>query len=96
MTDSLEARVIAALARIRNPRLDGDILSTGMVRDLTVTPAGAVSFTFLLSREDPATLVREALGGHIYEWFLRNKRSEWRDYQRVVTQFELDRYLPVW
>ena len=60
MTDSLEARVIAALARIRNPRLDGDILSTGMVRDLTVTPAGAVSFTFLLSREDPATLVREA------------------------------------
>jgi glutamine synthetase len=45
---------------------------------------------------DRSTLVREALGGHIYEWFLRNKRSEWRDYQRVVTQFELDRYLPVW
>jgi glutamine synthetase len=43
-----------------------------------------------------STLVREALGGHIYEWFLRNKRSEWREYQRVVTQFELDRYLPVW
>ncbi len=41
-------------------------------------------------------LVRDVLGDHIYEWFLRNKRSEWREYQRMVTQFELDRYLPVW
>jgi ATP-binding protein involved in chromosome partitioning len=60
MSESLQARVIAALSRIRNPRLEGDILSTGMVRDLAVTPEGAVSFTFLLSRDDPATLVREA------------------------------------
>ncbi|HET8622827.1 MAG TPA: Mrp/NBP35 family ATP-binding protein [Gemmatimonadales bacterium] len=60
MTESLNARVIAALSRIRNPRLDSDLLSAGMVRDLVVTPEGGVSFTFLLSREDPATLVREA------------------------------------
>jgi ATP-binding protein involved in chromosome partitioning len=60
VSDSLEARVIAALSRLRNPRLDGDILSTGMVRDISVTPSGEVSFTFLLSRDDPATLVREA------------------------------------
>ena len=38
-------------------------------------------------------LVREALGEHIFEWFLRNKRSEWRSYKTQVTQFELDRYL---
>ena len=31
-----------------------------MVRDLSVTDAGAVSFTFLLAPEDPATLVRQA------------------------------------
>ncbi len=31
-----------------------------MIRDLEVTPEGRVSFTFLLSRQDPATLVREA------------------------------------
>ncbi len=60
MTDSLQSQVGAALARIRNPRLDNDLLSAGMVRDLEVTPEGRVSFTFLLSREDPATLVREA------------------------------------
>ena len=38
-------------------------------------------------------LVREALGEHIFEWFLRNKRSEWRAYKTHVSQFEFDRYL---
>jgi ATP-binding protein involved in chromosome partitioning len=56
----LQAQVGAALARIKNPRLDNDLLSAGMIRDLAVTPDGKVSFTVLLSREDPATLVREA------------------------------------
>ena len=60
MPEPLEARVVAALASIRNPRLDNDLLSAGMIRDLTVTDAGGVSFTFLLAPEDPATLVRQA------------------------------------
>ncbi len=60
MADSLEARVTSALARIRNPRLEADVLSAGMIRDLTVADDGKIAFTFLLSREDPATLVREA------------------------------------
>lgn len=60
MSESLEARVGAVLSRIQNPRLENDLLSAGMIRDLVVTPEGKVSFTFLLSREDPATLVREA------------------------------------
>jgi len=38
-------------------------------------------------------LVRETLGKHIFEWFLRNKRIEWRSYKTTVTQFERDRYL---
>jgi len=60
VTGSLQSQVGAVLARIRNPRLDNDLLSAGMIRDLTVTPEGKVTFTVLLSREDPATLVREA------------------------------------
>ncbi len=40
-----------------------------------------------------SALVQEALGEHIFEWFLRNKRSEWRGYKTSVTQFERDRYL---
>ncbi len=57
MTD-LDARVSAALTRLINPRLDNDVLSAGMIRDLVVDQ-GRVAFTFLLSREDPATLVRD-------------------------------------
>jgi len=42
---------------------------------------------------ESSTLVQEALGEHIFEWFLRNKRSEWRSYKTHVSQFEFDRYL---
>lgn len=40
-----------------------------------------------------SSLVAEALGEHIFEWFLRNKRDEWRDYKTHISQFELGRYL---
>jgi ATP-binding protein involved in chromosome partitioning len=60
LSESLEARVTAALAAIQNPRLENDLFSAGMIRDLTVTDEGQVSFTFLLAPEDPATLVRVA------------------------------------
>ncbi len=38
-------------------------------------------------------LVAEALGDHIFEWFLRNKRAEWRGYKTHISQYELNRYL---
>ena len=41
-------------------------------------------------------LVRTTLGDHIFEWFMRNKRAEWNEYQATVTPFELERYLPTW
>jgi glutamine synthetase len=46
-----------------------------------------------LTLMEKSTLVREALGEHIYEWFLRNKHHEWRAYKTQVTPFERDRYL---
>lgn len=42
---------------------------------------------------EQSDLVRDALGEHIFEWFLRNKRSEWRAYKTHVSNFEVDRYL---
>ncbi len=45
---------------------------------------------------ESSELVRSSLGDHIFEWFLRNKRSEWSQYQSTVTPFELERYLPTW
>ena len=38
-------------------------------------------------------LVAEALGEHVFDFFLRNKRTEWEAYRRQVTPYELSRYL---
>jgi glutamine synthetase len=42
---------------------------------------------------EESELVAEALGEHVFEYFIRNKRSEWQDYKAHVTPWELDRYL---
>jgi len=60
MTRRLQALVAGALTNVRNPRVDNDIISAGMVQDLVVGDDGHVSFTFVLSQDDPPTLVREA------------------------------------
>lgn len=44
---------------------------------------------------EQSELVADALGEHLFEYFLANKRREWRGYTAHVTEFELDRYLPV-
>jgi glutamine synthetase len=43
---------------------------------------------------EKSELMAEALGEHVFEWFLRNKRAEWEAYTREVTPFEIARYLP--
>jgi glutamine synthetase len=43
---------------------------------------------------ETSDLVREALGDHVFAFFIRNKRQEWAEYKTQVSQFELDRYLP--
>ncbi len=40
-------------------------------------------------------LMRETLGEHAYRSFLRNKRIEWDQYRTRVTDYELERYLPI-
>ena len=59
MPNTLDARVAGALTNVKNPRVDNDVISAGMIRDLLVGQDGVVSFTFLLSPDDPASLVRE-------------------------------------
>jgi glutamine synthetase len=43
---------------------------------------------------ETSDLVRDALGEHVFGFFIRNKRQEWAEYKTQVSQFELDRYLP--
>ena len=40
-------------------------------------------------------LVLKTLGEHMFNRFIEIKRQEWEDYRVQVTQWELDRYLPV-
>ena len=40
-------------------------------------------------------LVKDTLGEHVYDFFLRNKRTEWEEYSGQVSAFERDRMLPV-
>ncbi|UCC44854.1 MAG: glutamine synthetase [Candidatus Zixiibacteriota bacterium] len=39
--------------------------------------------------------VREALGDHVFEKLIANKRIEWDSYRMHVSQFETDKYLPL-
>ena len=51
------------------------------------------SLSDALRAMEKSELVHDALGSHIFEWFLRNKRTEWRAYKTHVSNFEVDRYL---
>jgi glutamine synthetase len=51
------------------------------------------SLSEALDRMERSELVADALGEHVFEWFIRNKRNEWMEYKTQVTKFELERYL---
>ncbi len=40
-------------------------------------------------------LMAETLGEHVFDYFLKNKRSEWAAYRREVTEFERSLLLPI-
>ncbi len=40
-------------------------------------------------------LLRETLGGPLFNWYVRNKKIEWDSYRSRVTPWELDEYLPL-
>ena len=46
-----------------------------------------------LKAMESSELVAEALGEHVFDYFLRNKWTEWNEYRSRVTPFELGRYL---
>ena len=70
------------------------------VASLTVAERRAMGFRDLpasladaLNAMERSELVAEALGEHVFDFFLRNKRREWEEYRTHVTPFELREYL---
>ncbi len=51
------------------------------------------SLGIALAEMENSELVAEALGEHVFDFFLRNKRAEWENYRRQVTPYELKTYL---
>jgi len=47
----------------------------------------------LLAEE--SEVVRKALGDHVFEAFIKNKKIEWDQYRIQVSDYELKRYLPI-
>jgi len=44
---------------------------------------------------EKSALVRKALGDHVFNAFINNKKTEWNRYRIHVTDYELSRYLPI-
>ncbi len=44
---------------------------------------------------EKSDLVREALGDHIFNAFISNKKVEWERYRVLVTDYELQKFLPI-
>ena len=48
-----------------------------------------------ISVTEKSELVRKALGDHVFDSFIKNKKIEWEQYRIQVTGYELKRYLPI-
>ena len=59
---NLRARVLEALAGVRHPTTDRDVVESGHVQGLEVSETGDVRFSFAIQADDPGGLVREARG----------------------------------
>jgi glutamine synthetase len=44
---------------------------------------------------EKSELVRKALGEHVFNSFIENKKKEWDDYRIQISEYELKRYLPI-
>ncbi|MGH8923673.1 MAG: glutamine synthetase family protein [Acidimicrobiia bacterium] len=98
---ALSAVLAAGMAGIRNgyelpPEVQDDVHAlTASERSASGIARLPETLADALDRMERSELVAEALGEHVFSWFLRNKRKEWDRYQHHVSRFELETYLPV-
>jgi len=61
-------------------------------RGIGTLPASLLEAVLLTEKSE---LVRKALGNHVFDAFIKNKKIEWDHYRTQVTEYELNRYLPI-
>ena len=61
-------------------------------RGIGTLPGSLLEATLLTEKSE---VVRRALGNHVFDAFIQNKKIEWDQYRTQVTDYELNRYLPI-
>lgn len=61
-------------------------------RKIDTLPGNLHDALLLTEKSD---LVRQALGDHVFNSFIENKKIEWDNYRKHVTDYELKKYLPI-
>jgi glutamine synthetase len=61
-------------------------------RGIGTLPASLLEAVQLTEKSE---LVRKALGDHVFDNFVANKKIEWDEYRIQVTEYELNKYLPI-
>ena len=61
-------------------------------RGIATLPASLLEAVQLTEKSE---LVRKALGDHVFDAFIANKKIEWDQYRTQVTEYELKKYLPI-
>jgi glutamine synthetase len=61
-------------------------------RGISTLPGSLAEAVQLAEKSD---LVRKALGEHVFNSFIENKKKEWDDYRIQISEYELKRYLPI-
>ena len=61
-------------------------------RGIGTLPASLLEAILLTENSE---VVRKALGDHVFEAFIQNKKIEWNEYRMQVTEYELKKYLPI-
>jgi glutamine synthetase len=61
-------------------------------RGISTLPASLLEAIQLTEKSE---VVRKALGEHVFNAFLKNKKIEWDEYRIHVSEYELKKYLPI-
>jgi len=61
-------------------------------RNIGTLPASLLEAILLTENSQ---MVRKALGDHVFDAFIQNKKIEWDRYRTQVTEYELKKYLPI-
>lgn len=80
LTDPIEENVFEMSSQQREQR---------GIDSLPMNLSDAISLT------EKSDLVRKALGDHLFDSFVKNKKIEWDQYRIQVTEYEQKRYLPI-